>query len=104
MCRTVASILHRNPRSEESKEVHAFERHFIYEHARTSLCEKQKQLGVLRYHAEVFYSSTDNVACEENTQQALRTEVQSNELNEDPSTHIGKETKTVAEDASKWKR
>ena len=44
-----------------------FEWHFIYEFAKTSLYEWQKQLGMLSPYAEVYYLPMDKFAREQNT-------------------------------------
>ena len=67
-----ASGLYRNSRSErwprhyQNQELYTFERHFIYEFAKTSLYEWQRHLGMLNPHAEVFYPSADNYTREKN--------------------------------------
>ena len=72
MYETAASILYRNPESEgwpryyQTQDLYMFEQHFIYEFAKMSLYEWQKQLGMLNPLAEVYYPPTDVFAHEKN--------------------------------------
>ena len=50
------------PHNYPNQDLYTFERHFIYEFAKTSLYEWQKQLGMLSLYAEVYYLPTDNSA------------------------------------------
>ena len=70
MYEIAASILYRNPGLEgwlhhyQTQDLYTFERHFIYEFAKMSLYEWQKQLGMLNLLAEVYYPPTDVFARE----------------------------------------
>ena len=70
MYETVASILYRNPGLEgwlchyQTQDLYMFEWHFIYEFAKMSLYEWQKQLGMLNPLAEVYYPLMDIFARE----------------------------------------
>jgi len=55
------------PHNYPNQDLYTFERHFIYEFAKTSLYEWQKQLGMLSPYAEVYYLPTDKSAREQNT-------------------------------------
>ena len=50
-----------------NQDLYTFEQHFIYEFAKTSLYEWQKQLGMLSPYAEVYYLPTDKSAGEQST-------------------------------------
>ena len=73
MNKTAAPMLYRNsgpkgwPTNYQNQDLYTFERHFIYEFAKTSLYEWQKQLGMLSPYAEVFYLPTDKSTREQNT-------------------------------------
>ena len=54
------------PRHYQTQDACAFEQHFIHEHARTSLCEKQKQLEMLCPCVDVYQLPTKNFAREQN--------------------------------------
>ena len=74
---TAASVLYQNlvsecqPSHDQYQDLYTFEWQFIYEYAKTSLYEWQKDLGMLSPHAEIYYPPTKNLSRKQNTMEKV---------------------------------
>ena len=100
MYETAASILYRNlgsegwPRHYQTQDLYTFEWHFIYEFAKTSLYEWQKQLGMLNPLAEVYYPPTNVFAHEKKSN---KNEIQTQEKDQEDIKSIDKDKEIIKE-------
>ena len=97
------------PTNYQNQDLYTFERHFIYEFAKTSLYEWQKQLGMLSPYAEVYYLPTDKTARGQNTNE-METSTQGKDYDEKiiidtNKEEIGEKINTTQEPTPKdWKK